>query len=101
MRRAAITVALVLAASCASSPSGPTYRVRRVIDGDTIEVVDRGGIRTRVRLRRVDAPEMGERGGEVAARELRERLKGERVRLEPVARDVYGRVVAEVERASN
>ena len=45
----------------------PSYQVRRVIDGDTLEIVDAGGIRTRVRLRDVDAPELDKPGGPEAA----------------------------------
>jgi len=75
------------------------YRVRRVIDGDTLEIVDNGGIRTRVRLRRIDAPEMDEPGGAEAKAGLEARLLGKRVKVTPYARDRYGRLIADVEPA--
>jgi len=74
-----------------------TYLVRRVIDGDTIEIEDPGGIRTRVRLRREDAPELDEPGGPEAKAALADRLLGRRVRVVPYARDRYGRLMATVE----
>jgi len=77
----------------------PTYLVRRVIDGDTIEIVDAGGIRTRVRLRDVDAPEIGEPGSQAMKEQLEARLLGNRVFVTPHARDAYGRLIADVELA--
>jgi len=74
-----------------------TYQVRRVIDGDTIEIVDAGGIRTRVRFQDVDAPEMDEPGGPEAKAALEERLMGHDVVVTPHARDRYGRLIADVE----
>jgi len=76
---------------------GPVYHVRRIIDGDTLEIVDAGGIRTRVRLRRLDAPELDEPGGPHARDALAERLGGQRVQVTPHARDRYGRLIADVE----
>jgi len=76
--------------------AAPTYLVRAVLDGDTLEIEDGAGIRTRVRLRRVDAPELSEPGGPEARDALERRLHGRRVRVTPYARDAYGRLVAEV-----
>ena len=77
-------------------PQPPTYLVRRVIDGDTIEIVDAGGIRTRVRFRRIDAPELDQPGGPEAKAALERRMLGKRVRVTPHARDRYGRLIADV-----
>lgn len=74
------------------------YRVERVIDGDTIELA--GG--QRVRLIGINTPELARRerpaqdGGEAAADYLRQRLEGQRIRLEPgVERyDDYRRLLA-------
>lgn len=74
----------------------PVYTVRRVIDGDTLEIVDAGGIRTRVRLRSVDAPERGKPGFEAARDALAAELLGRRVLVTPHARDRYGRLIADV-----
>jgi len=58
----AVVLALGLG-TCPARPAPPAYTVRAVIDGDTIEIVDAGGIRTRVRFQDVDAPELDEPGG--------------------------------------
>lgn len=92
-RRLLLVAALAVLTACAA---GPIYHVRRVIDGDTIEIVDAGGIRTRVRLRDVDAPEMDEPGGPEAKAALEAELLGRRVNVTPHARDRYGRLVADV-----
>ena len=84
---------LVLCVGCAGVSR---YTVTRVIDGDTIEVTDTGGIRTTIRLRNFNAPEMDEPGGLEARARLVILVEGKRVLLEPKARDVYGRTVAHV-----
>jgi len=68
-----------------------------VIDGDTLQIVDAGGIRTRVRLRDADVPELDKPGGPESAEALRGRLLGRTVRVVPYARDRYGRLTADVE----
>ena len=78
----------------AAAPVPQTYLVRRVIDGDTIEVEDDSGIRTRIRLRNVNAPELGQPGGQEAKDALTAKLLGQRVSLKVYARDKYGRTIA-------
>lgn len=56
-----------------------TCHVRRVIDGETIEIVDSGGIRTPVRPRDVDAPELDEPGASEAKAALEHKLLGKGV----------------------
>ncbi len=68
-------------------------KVTKIIDGDTFETASR---RHPVRLANVDAPEKGEPGGASATRALRDMIEGERVTIETVARDKYGRSVARV-----
>jgi endonuclease YncB( thermonuclease family) len=51
----------------------------------------------RVRVRGVDAPEVGERGGAMATSRLRASLVGRRVRIDIHARDKFGRLVADVD----
>lgn len=92
--RLILILSLLLPCGCAGAP---TYRVLRVVDGDTIEIVDAGGIRTRVRLRRVNAPELSEPGGQEAKAKLAARLLNRRVHITPYARDRYGRLLADVE----
>jgi endonuclease YncB( thermonuclease family) len=68
-------------------------RVTAVIDGDTFRTASR---KNPVRLANVDAPERSQRGGAAATEALRRLIKGETVTIDPVARDVYGRTVANV-----
>ena len=66
-------------------------RVTRVIDGDTFETA-----KGPVRLANVDAPELHNRGGSEAKRDLEGIIGGKDVSIEVVAHDSYGRPVAEV-----
>lgn len=79
--------------------------VERTIDGDTLCIritsVRRSnaypyGAVERVRLRSINAPEMGTRAGQAARRWLAHRWSKRRVRLDIYARDVYGRLLAEI-----
>lgn len=67
--------------------------VTRVIDGDTFTTASR---KHPVRLANVDAPEKGQRGAVKAAQDLRELVHGKQVDVDTVARDKYGRSVANV-----
>jgi micrococcal nuclease len=87
--------------SCAEPPScGPAVaEVRRVLDGDTIELRDG----ERVRYLLVDAPELGgepECFAAAAAQFQRDRVLGQRVtlRYDAECRDRYGRLLAYVAR---
>lgn len=68
-------------------------RVTRVIDGDTFKTASR---KHPVRLANVDAPETGQKGGTAATNALRDMIAGECVSIDTVARDKYGRSVANV-----
>ena len=67
--------------------------VTRVIDGDTFETASR---KKSVRLANVNAPEKNRKGGGAATKALRNLIKGQKVTVDTVARDVYGRAVANV-----
>lgn len=95
--RAALPAAL-LAALLAALPAGaaePPGRVVAVHDGDTLTVL-RGDRRIRVRLRDIDAPELGQPFGQNARRSLSELCFGKQAVLEPSGRDRYRRVLARV-----
>ena len=68
-------------------------RVTRVIDGDTIETASR---KHPVRLANVNAPEKGKSGGAAATKALKDLVAGQTVTIDTVARDKYGRSVANV-----
>ncbi len=67
--------------------------VTRVIDGDTFRTSSR---KHSVRLANVNAPEKGRKGGAKATKQLKSLIQGKKVEVNTVARDVYGRAVAEV-----
>ena len=67
--------------------------VKRVIDGDTFITASRSHP---VRLANVDAPEKGKPGSAKATQALRNLIQGQQVKVDTVARDPYGRAVANV-----
>ena len=69
--------------------------VRRIIDGDTVEIDQRSARGfLRVRLFGIDAPEIDQPGGWESAHQLQELLDvDDRLLLETVAFDQYGRAV--------
>lgn len=67
-------------------------KTKRVIDGDTFTT--QGG--DTVRLANVNAPEKGKRGAPQARQDLIKLISRKQITVEPVARDKYGRIVANV-----
>ena len=67
--------------------------VTRVIDGDTFLTKSR---KTSVRLADVNAPEKGRPGSSKATRALKNLIHGKKVEVRTVARDAFGRAVANV-----
>lgn len=75
---------------------GPEYgSVRRVLDGDTYEVLLPVGL-VRLRLRGVDAPELSQPFGRQAADSAARLLRGRRLEVERGTADLYGRTLAEL-----
>ena len=68
-------------------------KVTKVIDGDTFKTASR---KNAVRLANVNAPEKNAHGGKAAAQKLVKLIEGKEVAIQTVARDVYGRSVANV-----
>jgi len=69
-------------------------RVTKVIDGDTFRTKSRP--KHSVRLANVDAPEKGKPGSAKATQALKNLIQGQQVQINTVARDSYGRSVANV-----
>lgn len=83
-----------LAHGCsAQQPS--VAQVVAVPDGDSLVVV-LDGVRTQVRLAEIDAPERGQPWNQRARQALRDKVMDQRVRLEVIDVDRYGRKVARV-----
>ena len=74
---------------------GQTFSVIKVIDGDTFTTASR---KNPVRLANVNAPEKGRPGAAKATQALRGMIGGKEVTIKTVARDVYGRSVANVKK---
>lgn len=71
----------------------PRGKVKRIIDGDTFEL--RGG--ERVRIAGLNAPELGQKGGDAAKRQLRKKMPpGTGVGLSKPLAKSYGRIVRKV-----
>lgn len=70
-------------------------RVSGVIDGDTIKVNRPVNKSRYIRLAGVNAPEKRQRGYQTAKNELRSRVGGKKVWVDPVGKS-YGRTVAHV-----
>jgi endonuclease YncB( thermonuclease family) len=72
-------------------------QVERVIDGDTLQVVEAGGERVTLRLLAIDTPESGQEGGDRARDFVVERVCGSAVSWRSHGPDRYGRTVGSVE----
>lgn len=84
--------------SALSSPclAQPTATVLSVTDGDTFRV-KQGDLLFPVRMACIDAPEKAQEHGKLSTTRLKELLPlGQVVQLRQIARDRYGRIIAEV-----
>ena len=66
--------------------------VIRIVDGDTI-LLEAQGVRHRVRLAGIDAPERNQPWGDAATRELRRQVAGQEVIVEWSKRDRWKRLI--------
>ncbi len=93
-------LAALAASARAGEPLAPFEgRVVRVADGDTLEVLRLEGARrvpVKVRLHGVDCPERRQPFGKQAKEAALRLAAGQTVRVEPKARDRYGRTVGVV-----
>lgn len=70
----------------------PKARVKKVIDGDTISIMNN----TRIRIANLHAPELSERGGKAAAQRLSKMVKGKQIGISNELFKSYGRSVRRV-----
>ena len=68
-------------------------RVVKVVDGDSIEIVD-NRVRYELRLAQIDAPEWNQRWGAEASAALREKIDGKKLLAQVTDIDRYNRLVA-------
>lgn len=81
----------------AGSTTSQAYRVLKIIDGDTFDATD-GNIKFRVRIAGMDAPEKGSPFSKLATVELKNRIEGKKVEIQPVGpkTDRYNRILGQV-----
>lgn len=64
-------------------------------DGDNITIVQ-SGIKTKVRLACIDAPELKQKSGQSSRKVLKSLVADKRFRLNVLAKDRFGRLIAEI-----
>lgn len=87
---------ITLTATIFSSHADIMGKVVRILDGDTIEVIEDKGVLTRVRLNGIDAPEKEQPFGQRSRQALTTLTAGKIVRVEGTKRDRYGRLLGTV-----
>lgn len=70
----------------------PRARVKKVIDGDTIIIMNN----TRIRIANLHAPELSERGGKAATQRLSKLVRGKQIGISNELFRSYGRTVRRV-----
>lgn len=77
--------------------TGPgQFRLVRITDGDSLTLVGSDGLDLSIRLRGIDAPELGQPHGLEAKQALQALVGGASVRLDEPKKGKYGRYVANV-----
>lgn len=73
-----------------------TGRVVKVIDGDTVTLLDASKIQHKIRLAGIDAPESKQPYGQKSKEALSALVAGQQVEVDWHKRDRYGRVVSKI-----
>ena len=73
-----------------------TGRVIKVIDGDTITILDASKEQFKIRLGGIDAPEKNQAFGNVSKQSLSEMVAGKEVKVNYNKRGRYGRIIGKV-----
>ena len=71
-------------------------QVKKVFDGDTFKIDRTIRGTNRIRLNKVDTPEKGRPGHQKATAITKRMIENKKVTIEPVAKDKYGRLIANV-----
>ena len=74
-----------------------TGRVVKVVDGDTLTVLDSKNVWHKIRLQGIDAPEKGQPYGRASGKHLSRLIAGRNVVVAYHKRDRYGRIVGTVQ----
>lgn len=90
------TVVIAAVAVCslpAFAQADLTGRVIRVVDGDTVVVLDAAKQQFKIRMQGIDAPESGQAFGKVSRQMLADMIAGHTVQVRSNASDLYGRML--------
>lgn len=89
---------VILMAAMLAGDGPPPFdaKVVRVIDADTIEVVDESKTQTRIRIHGIDAPERGQPFAARSRSTLSDLVSDKTIRIQPDGRDRYGRTIGRV-----
>ena len=98
LRVTALFIFVLLLFTITISPSAKTLqgKVVKVVDGDTITMLDGRGFRYRIRLAGIDAPEKGQPYGKESTKNLKWHVYGKEITVEHSKYDRYGRIVGKV-----
>lgn len=66
-------------------------RVDRIVDGDTLHLIDQHGVKRKIRLQGIDAPETQQAWGKQSAKWLEQKIGDHVVEVVLKGRDPYGR----------
>ncbi len=91
-----ITLFFLVFLSLAASTDSLTGKVGRVVDGDTLYVLDANYKEHKIRLAGIDAPERRQAYGLASRKHLLSIVAGKQVTVEYQKRDRYGRIVGKV-----
>lgn len=85
-----------LVSTTSSADETMEAKVKRVIDGDSILVVDSNDMEFEAQLEGIDAPEMKQEFGKESLEALTKMLKDQKVKLTWKSKDTYDRLLAQV-----
>ncbi len=88
-----ITLGLLVVLSLAAAADSLTGKVVKVVDGDTLYVLDANYKEHKIRLAGIDAPERNQAYGLASRKHLASIVAGKQVTVEYQERDRYGRIV--------
>ena len=91
-----ISLFLALFIACPALADTLSGRVVRIVDGDTIYILDSGKTRHKIRLQGIDAPERKQAFSKRSRENLADCVAGEIVVIEYDKYDLYGRIVGKV-----
>jgi micrococcal nuclease len=83
--------------TCGAPPASASWLVVGVHDGDTVRAIDEQKTEHRVRLKGIDAPELGQAHGRVARDRLAGLVLRQQVKVQVHDKDRYGRDLATLE----